>query len=138
MFFKKKKDELGDQLAEFREREAPRWGAPNYELDAGITIDGFDGEGQLGNISVSGCSLKSVTYINITPDEVYNIRIIPGKEEKMTPFSLKMKLNWTKCSEAVFLAGFSLMEGQNNAMLESYVEVLKLRGLIPDYGNMSR
>ena len=137
MFFKKKKEELSDQLITFREREAPRLGAPNFKLDTGITIDGFDGEGQMGNVSISGCSLSSVTYINITPNEIYNVKIIPGKEDKMMPFTLKMKLNWTKCSETVFIAGFSLAEGENNAMLESYVRLLRSRGIIPDYGNMS-
>ena len=138
MFFKKKKEELSDQFTEFRVRESPRLGTPNFELDAGVTIEGFDGEGQLGNISVSGCSLKSVTYINITPNEIYTLKIIPGREDKMMPFSARMKLNWTKCSEAVFQAGFSLLEGESNTMLVNYTEVLRHRGIIPDYGNMSK
>ena len=138
MFFKKNKEELSDQLVTFRERESPRWGTPNFDLNAGLTIDGFEGEGQLGNVSVSGCSMKSVTYINITPNEVYSVKIIPGKDDNMMPFSLKMKLNWTKCSETVFQAGFSLDEGQVNVQLESYVGILRSRGILPDYGNMNR
>jgi len=137
MFFKKKNEELSDQLAVFQKREAPRWGAPQYELDAGISIEGFDGEGQLGNVSISGCSMKSVTYVNIVPNEIYHVKIIPGKEDKMRPFSLKLKLSWTKSSETVFLAGFSLEDGDSNAELESYVRILSARGILPDYGNMA-
>ena len=137
MFFKKKKEELSDQTAIYHERGAPRWGAPYNDLDAGITIDGFEGEGQIGNVSISGCSMKSVTYINITPNEVYKATIIPGKDDNMSPFSLKLKLTWTKSSETLFLAGFSLEGNDGSSQLKGYVELLRSRGISPDYGNMS-
>ena len=136
MVFKKKKEELSDQLATYQERMDPRWGAPQYDLDAGITITGFDGEGQLGNISISGCCMKSVTYVNIIPDKVYDVTIIPGKEDNMKPFNLKLKLNWTKSSETVFLAGFSLEDSTGSTHLKNYIERLRSRKAIPDYGNM--
>ena len=155
MFFKKKKEELSDQLATYQVRGAPRWGTPQYDLDAGISITGFEGEGQIGNVSISGCCMKSVTYVAITPNETYQAKIIPGKEDKMEPFSLKLKLVWTKSSETVFLAGFAL-EGisasggsiasigsdasdgyEGSSKLRSYVELLRSRGLKPDYGKMN-
>ena len=137
MLFRRKKEQLSDQLATYQERGAPRWGAPKHELDAGIRIDGFEGEGQLGNVSISGCSLKSVTYVTITPNEVYQVRIIPGKEDKMEPFSLKLKLSWTKSSETIFLAGFSLEGSEGSSQLKNYIDLLRSRGVEPDYGNMS-
>ena len=136
MFFKKKKEELSDQLATYQERGAPRYGSLQIDLSAGVSIDGFEGEGQLGNISVTGCCMKSVTYINIKPDEVYKVKILPGKEDKMDPFVLKLKLSWTKSSETVFLAGFSLDSSESSSQLKRYVDVLRARGLDPDYGNM--
>ena len=136
MFFNKKKEELTDQLAVFQERKAPRLGSPFYDLDAGIMITGYEGEGQLGNISNTGCSMISVTYVNMKPDDVYNLKIIPGKEDKIGPFSLKMKLSWTKSSETVFQAGFSLDSGESNRQLKNYVAALRSRGIEPDYGNM--
>ena len=138
MFFeKKKKQELGDQQgASFQERKAPRWGKPQFNLLAGISINGYDGEGQLGNISISGCSLLSVTYVNIKPDEVYQVKITPPPEDKLEPFSLNLKLSWTKSSETLFYAGFSLEKGNSNHNLSHYVEVLRSRGALPDYGNM--
>ncbi|MCL2265020.1 MAG: hypothetical protein FWC22_03160 [Treponema sp.] len=138
MLLKRKKEEPVDQLATFQERKAPRWGAPNFELDAGICITGFEGEGQLGNISVTGCSMKSVTYVNIIPDEVYKVKIIPGKDYDLNPFSLNMKLSWTKSSETIFLAGFSLEGSDGGGQLKNYVEMLRSRGLEPDYGNMKQ
>jgi len=139
MFFKKKeKAELSDQFNVFKERTEPRWGMPQYDLDAGVCITGFEGEGQLGNISVSGCSMKSVTYVTIIPDEVYQVKIIPGKDFKLQPFSLKLKVSWVKSSETLFLAGFSLENGQSSAELKALINVLVARGLIPDYGNMKR
>ena len=132
---KKKKEELSDQFAVYHERKAPRWGSPQYAVNAGIAIEGFEGEGQVGNISITGCSMKSVTYVAITPNVVYQAKIIPDADEKMEAFNLKLKLNWTKSSETLFLAGFSLESGQNNAQLNRYIELLQARGVQPDYGN---
>jgi len=136
MLFSKKKDELIDQKAAFRERGAPRWGLPLSELKAGVCISGYEGEGQLGNISVSGCCLMSVTYVSIIPDKVYNVKIIPAQEDKLRSFSLNMKLSWTKSSEEIFLAGFSLADGESSSQLKQYVDILRSRGFEPDYGNM--
>ncbi|MCL2277337.1 MAG: hypothetical protein FWC21_05505 [Treponema sp.] len=137
MLFRKKKDELTDQKAVFRERGAPRWGKPSFELKAGVRVSGYEGEGQLGNISVSGCCLMSVTYVAIIPDKVYKVQIIPAQEDKIKPFSLDMKLSWTKSSEEIFLAGFSLDKGESSSQLKQYVEMLRSRGVEPDYGNMN-
>ena len=136
MFKKKKQEELSDQYAVYQQRQSPRWGTPKYNIDAGVTIKGYEGEGQLGNISVSGCSMLSVTYVNVTPGELYDVSIIPGKTDSLKPFNLKLRLSWTKSSEDVFQAGFSLegREGSNN--LKTYAEILRARGIEPDYGNM--
>ena len=133
IFTKKKKEELSDQQAVYREREAPRFSTST----AGISIDGFEGEGQLGNISISGCCMGSATFAAIVPNEVYQVRIIPAEGEGIGPFSLRLRANWTKSSETLFLAGFSLEPGQSNAQLKRYAELLKSRGVQPDYGNMS-
>ena len=132
MFFKKKKEELSDQLAVFQERKAPRWGAPQVTLSAGISIEGFDGEGLVGNVSVSGCSIQSVTYVNIAPNKVYHVRITPGSDDMMDPFDLKLKLSWAKSSETLFQAGFSLEN--DGPQLKRFVEMLRARGVPPDYG----
>jgi len=55
----------------------------------------------------------------------------------MDPFSLTFKLNWTKSSETLFQAGFSLEDRQDNAQLSKYVRLLETRGIKPDYGNMN-
>ena len=136
MFFKdkKKKEELSDQLAVYRQRQDPRWGSPTAALDASISIEGFEGEARLGNVSVSGCNMESVTYVAIKPDEVYQVKIMPGAEENMTPFNLRLKLSWTKSNENLFQAGFSLEDGCDDSKLRRYVEVLRSRGIQPDYG----
>ena len=138
MFFKKKKEELSDQLSVFHERKAPRLGTPKYEIDCGITINGFDGEGQIGNVSETGCSLKSVTYVNIQPDKIYQVRITPGREDKTEAFNLRLKLNWTKSDDTVFQAGFSLEGTDGKSHLKRYIEQLRSRGIEPDYGNMKK
>ena len=137
MFFKKKKEELSDQLSTFQERGAPRWGAPQHELNAGITVNGYEGEGQVGNVSISGCSMKSVTYVSMVPGELYQITIIPGEEDHMPLIRIRVKLSWTKSSETVFQAGFALERGEDDTQLKNYVESLRVRGITPDYGNMN-
>jgi hypothetical protein len=134
MFFQKKKKEedLGDQFAVFQERKAPR-----FASNAGISIEGFEGEGLLKNVSVSGCCLESVTYAAITPNQTYRVKIIPGADEKMEPFNIKLVANWIKSSETLFEAGFSLEESERNPLPKRYVELLQMRGVKPEYGNMS-
>ena len=136
MFFKKKKEELSDQLAVYQQRKAPRLGTPKNNIDGGITITGFHGEGQIGNVSTTGCSMKSVTYVNIQPEKIYQVRIIPGKEDKIEPFNLRLKLSWTKSSETIFQAGFSLEGSDGSSHLKRYCEQLRSRGFELDYGNM--
>ena len=133
---RKKKEDLSDQYATYQERKAPRWGAPQFMLNAGITIEGFEGEGQLGNVSITGCSMQSITYVNITPNEVYHVRVLPAVEDNMRPFTLILKLNWIKSSETLFQAGFSVEGGDVSSQLRQYVELLRSRGILPDYGNM--
>jgi hypothetical protein len=132
MFFRKKKEDLSDQLAVYQERKDPR-----YVLTAGISLEGFDGEGLMQDVSNSGCRLESSTFVSIIPDQVYKVTITPDSKDGIGPFSLKLKLNWTRSSEALFQAGFSLEEDQSNTQLKRYAELLHARGVKPDYGNKS-
>ncbi|MDR0323989.1 MAG: hypothetical protein LBI12_06060 [Treponema sp.] len=132
MLFKKKKEELSDQLAVYIDR-----GVPRYALTAGIVIDGFEGEGRMVDISTLGCSMESVTYVALKSGEKYQAKIIPDAVEKAQPFGVKLKTNWTKSGENLFSAGFSLAEGESNSQLSRYVELLRSRGVPPDYGNIS-
>jgi hypothetical protein len=132
MFFKKKAA-LGDQFAVFRERETPR-----YASGGGITIEGFEGEGRIKNVCVSGCCMDSVTYAALTPGKAYQVKILPGAGVSQDPFSLRLMVTWIKSSEMVFEAGFSLEPGEKYPALERYVELLKNKGIQPEYGNMGQ
>jgi hypothetical protein len=135
MFFKKKREELGDQFAVYQEREMPRFAAKGG-CAGGITIEGFEGEGLVKNISASGCCLESVTYAAITPNQTYQARISPGPEINLDPFTLRLTVSWTKSSEMAFEAGFALEKDEKDPRLERYVEQLQTRGVEPEYGNM--
>ena len=135
MLFKKKEAELGDQFAVYQEREAPRFAAKGG-CAGGIAIEGFEGEGMMKNLSVSGCCLESVTYAAITPNQTYQARISPGPEINLDPFTLRLTVSWTKSSETVFEAGFVLEKGKKDQRLEQYVKQLQTRGVEPEYGNM--
>ena len=133
MLFDKQKENLSDQQAVYQQRKAPR-----YSLKAGISIEGFEGEGMLGNISISGCCMESSTFVSIIPGEQYQVTVIPGQDENIRPFSQKFVASWTKSSEMLFQAGFSLESGQSNTQMKQYVDLLTSRGVPPDYGNMNR
>ena len=78
--------------------------------------------------------MESVTYVVITPNEVYKTKIMPGPGEKMDPFNLDLKLSWTKSSETLFQARFSMKAGSDDSNLRRYVEPPRSRGIPPDYG----
>ena len=128
----KRNENLTDQQAVYHKRKDPR-----YALNAVITIEGFEGEGTLENISVSGCCMESSTYVSIIPDEEYQVTINPGQDVNIKPFRQKIRATWTKSSETLFQAGFTLDKGQSNVQMEQYVKQLDSRGVQPDYGNMS-
>ena len=135
MFFEKKQEELSDQLAVYQDRNAPRWGSPKFALNAGISIEGFEGEGKVDNISISGCRMESVTYVAFVHDREYQAKIIPDAGQSMDPFGIRLKLNWTKSSETLFQAGFTLEGGRSNTQLHQCIEKLAANGAQPDYGN---
>ena len=132
MFFKKKKEELNDQLAVFQKRDTPR-----FASGAGISIGGFEGEGLLRNVSMTGCCMESVTYVAIKPNDEYQVKIIPNANDKEPPFTASLIVTWIKSSETLFEAGFH-MEAKyaDNSPIRRYAETLQARGVPPDYGNM--
>ena len=134
MFFKKKEEELNDQLAVFQMRETPR-----FASGAGISIEGFEGEGLVRNISMTGCCMESVTYVAIKPNDVYQVRIIPGANEKIEPFTMKLTVTWIKSCETLFEAGFHVEGGQaGSSPIKQYAERLKAQGVQPDYGDIKK
>ena len=128
--FKKKEEDLSDQAAVFHNRETPR-----FTSKAFISIEGFEGEGRVRNISETGCCLESVTYVAIKPDDVYRIKITPIAGENTVSFSLELTASWTRSNETFFEAGFTQKDGSVNLQLKKYTETLKARGVSPDYGN---
>ena len=132
MFLRKKEEELNDQLATFQTRDTPR-----FTSGAGISIEGFEGEGLLRNVCLTGCCMESVTYVAIKPDDIYQVRIIPGVTEKTEPFTMKLVVTWTKSSETLFEAGFHVEAGQTgNSPIKRYADSLQEQGVQPDYGNI--
>ena len=132
MFLRKKEEELTDQFTVYKERDMPRFAA-----NAGISVQGFEGEGLLKNVSSTGCCMESVTYVAIKPDEVYQVKINPDSgEKKNESFALELTVTWTKSCETSFEAGFHLGPGQTGAVLNRYTELLQSRGIQPEYGRV--
>jgi hypothetical protein len=127
MLFKKKKEELNDQFAVFQER-----GLPRFASIGSISVEGFEGEGLLKNVGLSGCCLESVTYVAVEPNRVYQATIKPSADINMKPFNLGLVVKWTKSCETFFEAGFSVEGGKKNPFLDRYVKQLRVRGVQPD------
>ena len=132
MFLGKKEEELNDQLAVFRVRDTPR-----FASRAGISIEGFEGEGLVRNVSMTGCCMESITYVAVKPNDVYQVRILPNADDKEQPFTARLVVTWIKSSETLFEAGFHVEANQvDNSPIRRYAETLQARGVPPDYGNM--
>ena len=134
MFLRKKEEKLDDQLAVFQTRNTPR-----FASGAGISIEGFEGEGLVRNVSMTGCCMESVTYVAVKPDDIYQVRIIPDADEKKEPFTAKLVVTWIKSSETLFEAGFHVEADQiESSPIRRYAEALRDRGVPPDYGDMKQ
>ncbi|MDR1411973.1 MAG: PilZ domain-containing protein [Spirochaetaceae bacterium] len=118
MFFTKKKKEAGAAF----DAETPR--APRYTSLAMVSINGFEGQAVLRNVSIGGFCMESKTFADMDVSAVYTIRIDPETSAGISRFELTVELRWILSSPEKFSVGFKTVRGSNR-LFEQYVGFLK-------------
>jgi len=88
--------------------------------------DGSNNEIQatLHNLSESGLSIKSDSYIDVEPNSSYVIAIIPEEEANIEQFKLEIESRWVKLKRSSMESGFSVLVPFNQQEFRDYLEYL--------------
>ena len=87
----------------------------------------------LRDLSQSGLSIQSDTYIDIEPNSSYVIAIIPEKETNLEKFQVEIETRWIKLNKSKMESGFSVMLPFNKTEFEDYLEFLAMRGKVQTF-----
>jgi hypothetical protein len=119
MLFKSKTKE---QAGWSSPKENPR--PPRYTSVARLSINEFEGEAVLRNISTGGFRMESRTYAAITVGEQYAIQIKPEAASRLRPFELAVEVRWIKSAETSFSAGFQIIKSPADRSYEKYIDYI--------------
>ena len=78
----------------------------------------------LRDMSQSGLSIISETYIDIEPNSPYVIAIIPEKETNMEQFRLEIQSRWVKLKKSKMESGFQVIVPFDEKQFNDYLEYL--------------
>ena len=83
---------------------------------------------ELRDLSQSGLSIKSDSYIDIEPNSSYVIAIIPEKESNLEKFKLEIETRWIKLNKSRMESGFSVIVPFDQREFKDYLEYLTQKG----------
>ena len=85
-------------------------------------------QANLRDLSKSGLSIKSDSYIDIEPNSSYVIAIIPEKETNIEKFQLEIESRWIKLNKSKMESGFSVIVPFDQKEFKEYLEFLAEKG----------
>jgi hypothetical protein len=107
-------------------RESPR--PPRYTAIARVSINGFEGEAVLRNVSAGGFRMESRTYAAITVGDRYIIYIKPEAVSNLRPFELEVEGRWIQSTETSFSSGFLIVKPPADRSFEKYIDYISRKG----------
>jgi hypothetical protein len=99
--------------------------AHRYESLAQVNIHGFDGWALLRNVNGGGFCFASKTYVAISRNERYKMRIMPEPAAGLPDIDLDVTVIWMRVSEHLFAAGFRVL--QSSPAFRQYLAYLENR-----------
>ena len=78
----------------------------------------------LKDLSKSGLSIKSDSYIDIEPNSSYVVAIIPEKETNIEKFKLEIESKWIKLKKSKMESGFSVIVPFDQKEFKEYLDFL--------------
>jgi hypothetical protein len=98
---------------------------PRYGCVARLSINGFEGEALLSNISVGGFLMESRAYAAISVGERYTMWIKPEADSGINAFEIVVEVRWIRSAETRFSAGFLAVTNPVGRSFERYIEHIK-------------
>jgi hypothetical protein len=107
----------------FNERKSVR-----YLSHARARITGvFEGEALLKDLSVTGCCIECTMVVDIKPNVVYKIEILPEDTSNIGNFDLKAEARWTRMGGYSCEVGFLVVSSPKGKLFQRYVDYLAWR-----------
>ncbi|GHU22287.1 hypothetical protein FACS1894164_04350 [Spirochaetia bacterium] len=95
-----------------------------FSTVASVSINGFEGEALIRDISPHGFGMVSKTFILLNPDEHYQMRIIPESSLNVSAFSITVTLRWSRSTTDYFMAGFGIIDSAAEPLLLKYINAV--------------
>jgi hypothetical protein len=99
---------------------------PRYTSLARVSINGFEGQAALRNVSTGGFRMESKTFADMDIGASYDIHVTPEEHTGISHFELTVEVRWIVSSPEKFSVGFRIVHGAGRAF-EKYVDYLKER-----------
>jgi hypothetical protein len=80
--------------------------APRYDCMARISIEGFEGEAVMRNISPGGFRMESRAHREIAVHTLCSVRIDPEDGSGLQTFDLEAEVRWVQSNEDILSVGF--------------------------------
>jgi hypothetical protein len=120
LFFKSGKKREAEKLPAVLPRP------PRYECLPTVSINGYEGQAVLRNISESGFRMESKTFVEIETGSGYLIRISPEPFTGLKPFEIAVEVRWVQSSPEKFSLGFMVTQ-TNSRPFQRYLDFLRSR-----------
>lgn len=89
--------------------------------------ESFEGDALLKDISITGCRIECTTYVDIKPNRVYKIEVIPETAANTGKFELTAEARWVRVSDSSCVAGFLITASPKGKLFQRYVDYLDWR-----------
>ncbi|MDR1949760.1 MAG: PilZ domain-containing protein [Spirochaetaceae bacterium] len=107
----------------FNERKSAR-----YPSHARARIEGaFEGDALLKDLSVTGCCIECTMIVDIKPNAIYKIEILPETASNIGNFELKVEARWTRIGGYSCEVGFMIVASPKGKLFQRYVDYLTWR-----------
>jgi hypothetical protein len=87
----------------------------------------FEGDALLKDLSVTGCCIECTMVVDIKPDMVYKIEILPEAASNIGSFELKAEARWIRAGGYSCEAGFLIVASPKGKLFQRYVDYLVWR-----------
>ncbi|MDR2245831.1 MAG: PilZ domain-containing protein [Treponema sp.] len=98
---------------------------PRYVSVTRVSINGFEGEAVLRNVSTGGFRMESRTYVTIAVGEHYVMWIKPESASGLEPFELEVEVRWVQSTENKFSSGFLIVKYPSDGSIDKYIRYVK-------------
>jgi hypothetical protein len=118
LFFKPKKQSLEEKAEVILSRP------PRYECLVMVSINGYEGQAVLKNVSRTGFRMESKTFVEIETGSSYVMRVSPEAAAGVKPFDVTVEVRWAQVSADKFALGLMVTQTENRPF-QKYITYLK-------------